>query len=65
MDLRTFHTGGVAFGRRHARVTQAQAPATPGRPDIAPVLTGSSMRVMEASLAIVAIGTALLLNLGR
>lgn len=69
MDLQTFHPGGIAFGRRRARPVQARVQAAaapaPRHPDVTALLTGSSMRVMEAGLAIVAIATALLLNLGR
>ena len=71
MDLRTFHPGGLAYGRRRARAVQAgiQATTAPRQTDVATdvaaVLTGSSMRVMEAGLAIVAIGTAVLLGLAR
>lgn len=68
VDLRTFHPGDIAFGRRRARSVPAgvQVAAAPApRHDVAALLSGSSMRVMEASLAIVAIGTALLLGMGR
>lgn len=67
MDLRTFHPGGVALGRRRTRPGAVAIPtATPARStDVAALLTGSSMRVMEASLAVVAIGTAILLGVGR
>ena len=67
MDLRTFHPGGAALGRRPSRHGAAVIPVTsPARPgDVAVRLTGSSMRVMEASLAIVALATAILLGLGR
>jgi hypothetical protein len=67
VDLRTFHSGGLAYGRRRARAVQAQVQATaaPRQSDVAALLTGSSMRVMEAGLAIVAIGTAVLLGLAR
>ena len=68
MDLRTFHHGGLAYGRRRARAVQARIQATtaPRQTDVASVLlSGSSMRVMEAGLAIVAIGTAVLLGLAR
>lgn len=67
MDLRTLHSGGFARGRRRARPAGVGArTATDGRSaDVAAVLTGSSMRVMEASLAVIAIATAFLLGLGR
>ena len=67
MDLRTFHHGGLAYGRRRTRAVQARIQATtaPRQTDVAAVLTGSSMRVMETGLAIVAIGTAVLLGMAR
>ena len=67
MDLRAFHSGGAALGRRPTRPGAAVIPATaPARPtDVVVRLTGSSMRVMEASLAVLAITTAVLLGLGR
>ncbi|HUG30248.1 MAG TPA: hypothetical protein VMQ65_07050 [Candidatus Limnocylindria bacterium] len=67
MDQRTFHPGGAALGRRRIRPGAAVMRATsPARSTNAAVrLTGSSMRVMEASLAVVAIATAILIGLGR
>lgn len=67
MDLRTFHPGGAALGRRHSRPGAAVIPATSPTSSngVAVRLTGSSMRVMEAGLASVAIATAILLGLGR
>ena len=67
MDLRTFQPGGVALGRRPGRPVAAAIPVTPpaAPSDVVVRLTGSSMRVMEASLAIVALATAILLGLGR
>lgn len=65
MDLRTFHPGGVALGRRRARHEAVALPST-GRPaDVAALLTGSSMRFLEAGLAFAAIATAILLGIGR
>ena len=67
MDLRTFHPGGAVLGRPRSRPGDAAVATTaqtvPG--DMAVALTGSSMRVMEAGLAIIALVTALLLGLGR
>lgn len=67
MDLRTFHPGGAKLGRPRTLPGAAAIPATsPVRSsDVAVRLTGSSMRVMEASLAVIAIATAFLLGLGR
>lgn len=64
VDLRTFHPGGVALGRRRVRHEAVALPSA-GRPDVAALLTGSSMRILEAGLALVAIATAILLGIGR
>lgn len=67
MDPQTFHPGGAALGRRRTRPGAAAIPATsPSQPtDVSVLLTGSSMRVMEASLAVVALATVILLGLSR
>ena len=67
MDLPTFHPGGAGLGRRPGRPAASAIPVTSPAPpsDVAVRLKGSSMRVMEASLAIVALATAVLLGLGR
>ena len=67
MDLRTFHPGGAVLGRPRTRHEVTAIPATQraAHTEVAVALTGSSMRVMEASLAIVALVTAMLLGLGR
>ena len=65
MDLRTFHPGGAALGRRRIRPGAAAIPASPPPSTDDAVRLAGSMRVMEASLAVVAIVTAILLGLGR
>ena len=69
MDLPILHPGHVPVGRRRVRAVQARIHAAaappPQQTPVAVLVTGSSMRFMEAGLAIVAIGTAVLLGLGR
>ena len=69
MDVPILHPGDIPVGGRPARAVQARTHAAAAPPQrqarVAVLLTGSSMRVMEAGLAIVAIGTAVLLGLGR
>ncbi len=67
MDVRTIHPGSLALGRRRAPVVQAPIHATAAAKatDVGALVKGSSMRLMEAGLAIVALGTALLIGLGR
>ena len=67
MSLHTIVADGLA-GRllqrpRRARVTVAVA--QPRANDFAARLSGTSMRVLETSMALAAIGTALLIGLGR
>ncbi len=67
VDLRTTHTGGFALDRRRARPIPAHAhgAVATSSTDVVALLKGSSMRMMEAGLAIVALATALLIGLGR
>lgn len=67
VDLRTFPPGGAALGRRPSGPGAAVIPASPPvrSNGVGVPMTAQSMRVMEASLAAVAILTAVLLGLGR
>ena len=67
MEPYTIDSDAIVGRLRGARgAVAAAAAARPHRPaPIAVLLSGSSMRVMETGLALVAIATAVLLGLGR
>ena len=64
MSLHTIVSSGVV-GRLHSRRGAATAVIQPHASPITALLSGSSMRVLETGIAIVAIATALLIGLGR
>ena len=64
MSLHTIVSSGVV-GRLHSRRGAVAAVIQPRASSMTALLSGSSMRVLETGIAIVAIATALLIGLGR
>ncbi|HEX3264942.1 MAG TPA: hypothetical protein VHR16_04685 [Candidatus Limnocylindrales bacterium] len=64
MSLHTIVSDGLV-GRLHSRDVEVAAVARPRTSQMAVLLSGASMRLLETGLALTAIVTALLIGLGR
>lgn len=64
MSLHTIVSGGLG-GRLHLRRSVATLEPEPRVPDLAISLPGGSMRWLETAMALIAIGTAILIGAGH